>query len=81
MTTKEDQMQRRTLLKSSAAALCAHMAAPSLQAQTLPTGNVRIVVGFPPGGGGGGVWPAATLPLLAEIDSLMSISHPQDEFS
>jgi tripartite-type tricarboxylate transporter receptor subunit TctC len=44
-------MQRRTLLKSGAAALCASVAAPHLHAQTLPTGNVRIVVGFPPGGG------------------------------
>ena len=44
-------MQRRTLLKSSAATLCASLAVPSLRAQTLPTGHVRIVVGFPPGGG------------------------------
>lgn len=44
-------MQRRTLLKTGAVALCASVAAPHLRAQTLPTGNVRIVVGFPPGGG------------------------------
>ncbi len=44
-------MQRRTLLKSTAAALSAGLAMPHLRAQTLPTGNVRIVVGFPPGGG------------------------------
>jgi hypothetical protein len=43
-------MQRRTLLKSTAAALSAGLAMPHLRAQTLPTGNVRIVVGFPPGG-------------------------------
>jgi tripartite-type tricarboxylate transporter receptor subunit TctC len=51
MTTKDDTMQRRTLLKSTAAALSAGLAMPHLRAQTLPTGNVRIVVGFPPGGG------------------------------
>jgi tripartite-type tricarboxylate transporter receptor subunit TctC len=51
MTTKDDTMQRRSLLKSTAAALSAGLAMPHLRAQTLPTGNVRIVVGFPPGGG------------------------------
>jgi tripartite-type tricarboxylate transporter receptor subunit TctC len=44
-------MQRRTLIKTSALALSASVATPWLRAQTLPTGNVRIVVGFPPGGG------------------------------
>ena len=44
-------MQRRTLIKTGAAGLLTSVAAPHLRAQTLPTGNVRIVVGFPPGGG------------------------------
>lgn len=40
-------MHRRTFVTAAAATL----AAPMLQAQTLPSGPVRIVVGFPPGGG------------------------------
>ena len=40
-------MQRRTLITAAAATL----AAPMIKAQTLPNGPVRIVVGFPPGGG------------------------------
>jgi tripartite-type tricarboxylate transporter receptor subunit TctC len=43
-------MDRRSLLKAAAAAT-ATLAAPRLLAQEWPTGNVRIVVGFPPGGG------------------------------
>ncbi|MFT6697395.1 MAG: tripartite-type tricarboxylate transporter receptor subunit TctC [Polaromonas sp.] len=43
-------MQRRTFV-SSAVASAALVAAPMLRAQTLPSGPVRIVVGFPPGGG------------------------------
>jgi tripartite-type tricarboxylate transporter receptor subunit TctC len=51
MLKKDDPMQRRTLLKTGAVGLCASVASPFLHAQTLPAGNVRIVVGFPPGGG------------------------------
>ncbi len=40
-------MQRRTFVTASAATL----AFPSLMAQTLPAGPIRIVVGFSPGGG------------------------------
>ena len=40
-------MKRRTLITTTAAVL----AAPMLGAQTLPGGPVRIIVGFPPGGG------------------------------
>ena len=40
-------MQRRTFVTAAAATL----AAPMLHAQTLRSGPVRIVVGFPPGGG------------------------------
>ena len=40
-------IQRRTLVIATGSAL----AAPMLRAQTLPTGTIRIVVGFPPGGG------------------------------
>jgi tripartite-type tricarboxylate transporter receptor subunit TctC len=43
-------MQRRTLL-TVAAAGAATLHAPMLRAQTLPTGPIKIVVGFPPGGG------------------------------
>ena len=43
-------MQRRTLLHATAGA-AALIAAPTLRAQTLPNGPVRIIVGFPPGGG------------------------------
>lgn len=40
-------MQRRTFVTGAAATL----AAPMVKAQTLPAGPVRIIVGFPPGGG------------------------------
>ena len=43
-------MQRRTFI-SATAATAALVASPMLKAQTLPSGPVRIVVGFPPGGG------------------------------
>ena len=43
-------MQRRALLKAGAASV-AVLAAPMIRAQTLPAGPIRIVVGFPPGGG------------------------------
>jgi tripartite-type tricarboxylate transporter receptor subunit TctC len=44
-------MQRRTLIQA-AGATAATLAAPVLKAQgTWPTGPVRIIVGFPPGGG------------------------------
>jgi tripartite-type tricarboxylate transporter receptor subunit TctC len=40
-------MKRRVFIAASASTL----AAPMIQAQTLPTGPVRIIVGFAPGGG------------------------------
>ena len=40
-------MQRRTFVTATAATL----AAPMIKAQTLPNGPIRIIVGFPPGGG------------------------------
>ncbi|MGV3492263.1 MAG: Bug family tripartite tricarboxylate transporter substrate binding protein [Ramlibacter sp.] len=43
-------MQRRLILHAGTAA-AAWIAAPALQAQALPAGPIRIVVGFPPGGG------------------------------
>ena len=43
-------MQRRSFV-SAVAGSAAVLAAPMLRAQTLPNGPVRIVVGFPPGGG------------------------------
>ncbi|WP_300554994.1 tripartite tricarboxylate transporter substrate binding protein [Limnohabitans sp. Rim8] len=43
-------MKRRTFVAASAAT-AATMVAPSIQAQTLPAGPVRILVGFAPGGG------------------------------
>ncbi|WP_137893447.1 tripartite tricarboxylate transporter substrate binding protein [Ramlibacter sp. 2FC] len=44
-------MQRRHFLKAAGAASVASLGAPSLQAQNLPSGPIRLVVGFPPGGG------------------------------
>ena len=43
-------MQRRSLIQAAGAA-AATLGVPRLFAQTWPTGPVRIVVGFPPGGG------------------------------
>ena len=43
-------MQRRTLILA-AAGTAAALALPTLLAQALPSGPIRIVVGFPPGGG------------------------------
>ena len=42
-------MQRRTFINATGAA--AILASPMLRAQTLPSGPVRIIVGFAPGGG------------------------------
>jgi tripartite-type tricarboxylate transporter receptor subunit TctC len=43
-------IRRRTFVAATGAAVST-LAAPLLRAQTLPSGPVRIVVGFPPGGG------------------------------
>ena len=43
-------MQRRTLIQAAGSAV-ATLAAPGLMAQEWPTSPVRIIVGFPPGGG------------------------------
>jgi len=43
-------MQRRKLLKAGLGS-AAILSAPMIKAQSLPTGPMRIVVGFPPGGG------------------------------
>ena len=43
-------MQRRSFIGASGA-LAATLVAPALQAQEWPSGPVRIIVGFPPGGG------------------------------
>jgi len=43
-------MQRRSLIQAAGAA-AATLGVPRLFAQEWPTGPVRIVVGFPPGGG------------------------------
>ena len=43
-------MQRRTFIAASVGAAAA-LAFPSLRAQTLPSGPIRIIVGFAPGGG------------------------------
>jgi tripartite-type tricarboxylate transporter receptor subunit TctC len=43
-------MQRRTLIQAAAGSAAA-LAMPQLMAQEWPTGPVRIIVGFPPGGG------------------------------
>ena len=44
-------MQRRTLIQAAAATLALPLSSPALRAQTLPAGPIRIIVGFPPGGG------------------------------
>lgn len=44
-------MQRRQLIQAAGAATVAALGAPSLRAQSLPGGPIRLVVGFPPGGG------------------------------
>ena len=43
-------MKRRTVLQASLATAVS-LGAPALRAQGLPSGPIRIVVGFPPGGG------------------------------
>jgi tripartite-type tricarboxylate transporter receptor subunit TctC len=43
-------MKRRTLLQATVAS-AATLSAPMIKAQSLPNGPIRIVVGFPPGGG------------------------------
>ena len=43
-------MQRRTLIQAFGSA-AATLGVPSLRAQEWPSGPVRIIVGFPPGGG------------------------------
>jgi tripartite-type tricarboxylate transporter receptor subunit TctC len=43
-------MQRRSILKATAGA-AATLAVPPVFAQTWPSGPIRIIVGFPPGGG------------------------------
>ena len=43
-------MKRRSLIAASAAG-AAVLALPSVRAQGLPSGPIRIIVGFPPGGG------------------------------
>jgi tripartite-type tricarboxylate transporter receptor subunit TctC len=43
-------MKRRTLIQAAGAALST-LGAPLLRAQSWPSGPVRIIVGFPPGGG------------------------------
>ncbi|MDB5841556.1 MAG: hypothetical protein JWQ23_3508 [Herminiimonas sp.] len=43
-------MKRRTFLTAAVAATTS-LAAPMLRAQSLPAGPIRIIVGFPPGGG------------------------------
>jgi tripartite-type tricarboxylate transporter receptor subunit TctC len=43
-------MQRRTFITSTLGTAAA-LGAPALRAQTLPTGPIKIIVGFPPGGG------------------------------
>ena len=44
-------MQRRRFLQAAGATGIAALGAPTLHAQALPSGPIRLVVGFPPGGG------------------------------
>src|SRR5688572_939973 len=44
-------MQRRSFIRAAGAAAAATLGVPRVFAQDWPSGPVRIVVGFPPGGG------------------------------
>ena len=44
-------MQRRHFLMNAGAAGLAGLGLPQAMAQALPSGPVKLVVGFPPGGG------------------------------
>ncbi|WP_343231014.1 tripartite tricarboxylate transporter substrate-binding protein [Variovorax sp. WS11] len=44
-------MQRRHFLKAAGATTIASLGAPGVFAQTLPNTPIRLIVGFPPGGG------------------------------
>ena len=44
-------MQRRRFLQAAGAASVGTLAVPCLHAQALPGGPIRLIVGFPPGGG------------------------------
>ncbi|MGH8831202.1 MAG: twin-arginine translocation signal domain-containing protein, partial [Polaromonas sp.] len=43
-------MQRRQFIQATGIGAAA-LAAPALRAQSWPSGPIRIIVGFPPGGG------------------------------
>ena len=58
-------MQRRSFIGASGA-LAASLATPALQAQEWPSAPVRIVVGFPPGGGCG----------LQQVSALHGVQSP-----
>jgi tripartite-type tricarboxylate transporter receptor subunit TctC len=44
-------MQRRSILRAAAAGAAAALGVPRVYAQEWPNGPIRIIVGFPPGGG------------------------------
>jgi tripartite-type tricarboxylate transporter receptor subunit TctC len=50
-TMTNSSMNRRTVLSTTAVAAATLVAAPWVRAQTLPSGPIKIIVGFPPGGG------------------------------
>jgi hypothetical protein len=72
-------MQRRTLIQGAAATLALPLALSAARAQSAwPTGPVRIIVGFPPGGGTDAMARVAVhlvMPAASAQDEVVSLSQ------